>query len=144
MTVAVWFLTRCFIERNPNILNAGDRVLLIGLFLLMLAPSGRALSVDAWLRRRRGRTVGPEWTAPWSVRLFQIQLCLIYLTTGLRKLKGDHWMKGPWREWLHGTWWDGTSIHYVLNDTSLNHWSFVQFPLPLWATAPLTYASAFW
>jgi hypothetical protein len=157
MSVLVWFFTRCFLERNPNIVYGGDSVLLAAVFLLMFTPSGDALSIDAWLKRRRGLLVGPAWVPPWSLRLMQVQLCLIYLSTGLIKLAGDslgstplpewnHWQE--WPQWFHdnfqGTWWDGTSLHYFLNDTTMTRWSFVQFPLPFWITAVMTYFVVSW
>jgi uncharacterized membrane protein YphA (DoxX/SURF4 family) len=137
MSVAVWFLTLCFINRNPNILNGGDDTLQVGLFLLMLSPCGRALSLDAWRQRRRHpQSQDPVLVPAWSVRVLQIQLCVIYLTTGLAKVQGD--------DWFSGTWWDGTSIHYVLNYVTMSRWSYAQLPVPLWITAPMTYISAWW
>jgi hypothetical protein len=136
MSVAVWFLTMCFLNRNYNILNSGDNILQIALFLLMFAPCGQALSLDAG-RRRRARTLPePNLTPAWQVRLFQIQLAVIYCTTGLIKLKGD----GPFQ----GTWWDGTSVHYVLNGMYMTRISYVQLPLPFWITKPMTYACVWW
>jgi hypothetical protein len=153
MSVLVWFLTRCFIERNPAILSDEDTVLQVGLFLMMLTPCGEALSVDAWLKRKRGLLQGPAWVAPWSLRILQIQLCLIYCTTGLIKLQGDAWGQGPfYEEWgdgllpqyLKGTWWDGTSMHYFLNDTVMWRRSFAEYPLPFWITRPMTYMAVTW
>jgi uncharacterized membrane protein YphA (DoxX/SURF4 family) len=145
MNVAVWFLTSCFLNRNPNILNGGDDTLIVGLFLLMLMPSGNALSLDAlrWRRRLAAGLPAPlqldaegrASTPAWGVRVLQIQLCVIYLTTGLAKL-----VLAPG----NGTWWDGTSIHYVLNNVTMSRWSFAQLPVPLWLTAPLTYVSVWW
>ncbi len=135
MSVLVWFLTLCFINRNPNITNGGDDALQVGLFLLMLGPSGYALSVDAWQARRAGKPL-PDVTPPWPVRVLQIQLCMIYLTTGLVKLEGTGF--------LEGTWWDGTSVHYVLNYVTMSRWSYAQLPVPLWITAVLTYTSVWW
>ncbi|MFO0844939.1 MAG: HTTM domain-containing protein [Gemmataceae bacterium] len=133
--VLVWFGTLCWVYRNPNILNGGDDTLQVGLFLLMLSPCGRALSLDALLFRR------PPHVPPWSVRLIQLQLCVVYLTTGFVKLVGE----GVGPHYLpKGTWWDGTSIHYALNYVTMSRWSFAQLPLPLWATAPLTYVSVWW
>jgi len=137
MAVLVWFLTRCFEERNPNILYGGDSVMKAAVFLLMLAPSGKALSIDAWQQRRRGLLQGPVWVPPWSLRLMQIQLCLIYLTAGLAKLQGDDWFSGT-------TWWEGTSIHYFLNDTTMARWSFAQLSIPFWITMSLTYFIVVW
>lgn len=137
MNVGVWFLTLCFINRNSLLLNGGDDTLMCGLFLLMLTPSGKAFSLDSWLRRRRGKQPeGPAFVPGWTVRLLQIQLCLIYLSTGLVKLQGT----GP----LEGTWWDGTSIHYVLNYVTMSRWSFAQLPVPIWLTAIMTYTSVAW
>jgi hypothetical protein len=137
MTFAVWFLTYCFLTRNPNLLNGGDGVLQVGLLWLLFAPSGRALSLDAWWLRRRGKLTGPAYTPPWSLRVLQIQLCTIYLTTGLAKVaRGE--------EPFVGSWWDGTSVHYVINAMTMSRWSYAQLPLPLWMTATLTYLSAWW
>jgi uncharacterized membrane protein YphA (DoxX/SURF4 family) len=137
MAVAVWFLTNCFMNANPRILNGGDMVLQLGVFLLMLMPTGRALSLDAWIRRRFfGGPPGPYYTPAWGVRVLQIQLCMIYCTTGLIKLQGYGIGKG--------TWWDGTTVHYLYNYVWMNRWSYAQLPLPLWVTAPMTFTSVWW
>jgi uncharacterized membrane protein YphA (DoxX/SURF4 family) len=140
-SILVWFLTMCFHNRNRAILNFGDQVLEVGLFLLMLSPSGLALSLDRRRQEKRRRAEGLPPSAPlapaWPVRMLQIQLCMIYLTTGLAKLcLGE--------TWFEGTWWDGTSLHYVLNNLTLTRWSYAQLPLPLWLTMPLTYLSVWW
>jgi hypothetical protein len=142
MNVVVWFLTMCFIYRNPNILNGGDDTLGVAIFLLMLAPTGQAFSLDAWLRRWVGAPRTPVTIPPWSVRVLQIQLCLIYLSTGLIKVKGEWDWEGPFK--FAGTWWDGTSIHHVLNLFSMSRWSFAQLPLPFWVTAIMTYTCVWW
>jgi hypothetical protein len=54
MAVALWLLTQCFLNRNLNLLNSGDSILQIGLFLLMCSPCGQALSLDALLGRGGG------------------------------------------------------------------------------------------
>jgi uncharacterized membrane protein YphA (DoxX/SURF4 family) len=134
--VLVWLGTMAWINRNPNILNGGDDTLQVGIFLLMLSPCGKALSLDAWWRKR-----GSSHVPPWALRLLQIQLAVIYLTTGFVKLVGE----GINRSGIpQGTWWDGTSIHYVLNYVTMSRWSFAQLPLPLWVTAPMTYLSVWW
>ena len=141
-SVLVWLGTMCWITRNPNILNGGDDTLQCGIFLLLLSPCGKALSLDAWLRRRRTGDAGPAWVLPWSIRVLEIQLCLIYLTTGIAKLAGDGKLGAYY--WPMGTWWDGTAIHYVLNYVTMSRWSFAQLPLPYWCTAILTYTSLLW
>jgi hypothetical protein len=41
-------------------------------------------------------------------------------------------------------WWDGTVVHYVLNDVAMSHWSYALFPLPLFVTKLMTWASIIW
>jgi hypothetical protein len=149
MGVVVWFLTMCFLDRNPNVKNGGDDVLSASLFLLMLMPTGRAFSIDAWRRRRKAIAAGlspddPSLIRPtvsaWGVRLLQIQLCILYLTTGLAKLRGGE-LPLPLERVFQGTWWRGTSIHYVMNDLTMARFSYAQLPLPFWMTAIITYTS---
>lgn len=134
--LALWFFTTCFLARNPLNCNAGDDVLQMGIFLLMLSPCGRALSIDAWQRRRRGLDVGPVFVPAWPVRLIQLQLCALYCTTGLVKLKGEGW--------LEGSWWDGTSVHYTFHYLTLNRYSPASFSMPLWVTMAMTYSTVWW
>jgi uncharacterized membrane protein YphA (DoxX/SURF4 family) len=141
MSVAAWLLTYCFLYRNPNITNGGDDIIVGALFMLMFMPSGQALSVDRWLELRRRRLAGlplddicPPLIAPWGVRLLQIQLCAIYFTTGLAKLMGG----------LEGTWWVGSSVHYVLNDVTMARVSFAQMPQEWWIWAGATWTSVWW
>jgi hypothetical protein len=134
VNVLLWFVTLCFINRNLLLRTYADSVLMAGLFLLMFAQSGRAFALDAL---HRPRQTGPPTAEAWPLRLLQIQLCIIYLSTGLAKLGGEE-------EALTGTWWYGTSIHYTLNCTTMSRWSYAQLPLPLWVTAPATYLSLGW
>src|SRR5262249_18258281 len=91
-------------------------------FLLIFLPLGQSWSVNAWLARwwRKAPTSEDKATpyaAPgWGLRLFQIQMVLIFLSTGLVKLGGD--------VWVHGT-----ALYYVsrLDDV------FGRFPVPAWA-----------
>jgi uncharacterized membrane protein YphA (DoxX/SURF4 family) len=140
--VLVWLGTLAWINRNPNILNGGDDTLQVAIFLLLLGPCGKALSLDAWLARRRSGDPAPAYVPAWPVRLIQIQLCLIYLSTGLVKLRGEG--LDPDTGWPMGTWWDGSSIHYVLNYTTMSRWSFADLPVPFWVTRVMTYVSVWW
>ena len=76
---------------------------LLCLFLLFLAlsPSGRRLSLDAWIQRRLGKApeTGPPaelTTALWPLKLTQLLLALAYLSAGVCKLAfgGLTWMNG--------------------------------------------------
>ena len=72
--------------------------LFIALLVLVFAPSGHALSVDALLRRRRGQPVAAEGPmAGWPIRLIQWMFVLIYLSAVLSKLVfegGLDWLNG--------------------------------------------------
>jgi hypothetical protein len=138
----VWLGTLAWINRNPNLLNGGDDTLQVGLFLLLLSPCGKGLSLDAWLARRRTGETGPFYTPAWPVRVLQIQLAVIYFTTGLVKLQGEGRIGANGLP--VGTWWDGTSIHYVLTYVSMSRWSYAQLPVPLWITAPMTFICVWW
>ncbi|MCI0376936.1 MAG: HTTM domain-containing protein, partial [Gemmataceae bacterium] len=144
MNAGVWFLTLCFINRNPVLKNGADDVLMAGLFLLLLSPSGKALSIDAWLARRKlspEQARLPAYTAAWPVRVLQIQLCIIYLTTGLAKLLRVAWDGDGW---FQGTWWDGTAIHYTLSYVTMSRFSYAELPIPYWVTVVATYVSVWW
>jgi hypothetical protein len=60
--------------------------------------------------------------------VLQLQLCVIYLTTGLHKVLGDMWL-------------DGSALFYVLNDVSTTRWSFASLPLPYALTRVMTYGA---
>jgi hypothetical protein len=96
-------------RRNPYVFNSGDLLLRVLAFYLMLAPAGAALSVDRWRRARRGR--GGFWEFParavWPVRLMQVQMSVVYLSTVWAKAGGF-------------TWRDGSAISYALRIRFLN------------------------
>ena len=101
-------------HRNMVILNSADTVMRLGVFCQIFSAAGRALSVDRWLRVRRGvEPPGPPApAAPWAQRLIQIQLAVAYLATVRWKLSGF-------------TWVDGTAVYYATRLTE-----FERFPVP--------------
>jgi hypothetical protein len=107
-------------RRNILVYNAGDELIRILAFYLALAPAGAALSVD---RRRREPERFWEFPAraPWALRLMQIQVSVIYLSSVWEKLHGF-------------TWRNGTAVAYALELHDLH-----RFPLPAfmhtWAPA---------
>ncbi|HEY4216775.1 MAG TPA: HTTM domain-containing protein [Gemmatimonadaceae bacterium] len=68
-------------------------------FLLAVIPADAALSVPAWLSRRRG--LPRQCTVPrWSLWLLRAQVGLIYFFGGVAKINPD-WVHGePMRSWL--------------------------------------------
>jgi hypothetical protein len=80
-----------------------EAVFCIFLMLLAFSPSGRSLSIDAFIRRRRNHLANiPDKvsdrveTAMWPLKLAHVLLALTYFSTGLTKLLygGLTWMNG--------------------------------------------------
>ncbi|MGJ8639490.1 MAG: HTTM domain-containing protein [Opitutaceae bacterium] len=94
----VFVLMTSFQHRNVALMDGEDNLMRIACFLLILMP------LDHWFSFRN--VVDPKHrdkvkTAPiWPLRLFQIQLSLVYISTAILKLQGEDWI-------------DGTAIYYV-------------------------------
>jgi hypothetical protein len=99
-------------RRDPFVFNSGDVLLRTTAFYLMLAPVGAALSVDAWRRHGRAALVDFPSRAPWALRLIQVQLTIVYLSSVWAKVRGQAWN-------------DGTAVSYALRLTDL-----ARFPVP--------------
>ena len=114
--IVVFVLISSFHRRGAYILNAGDAIITVVAVILALSSCGAALSLDQ--RRRTGSFWSAQTQAPWPIRLMQVQLSLIYVTTVVGKLAGNYWADGSaasyaWRtdgrwallsapEWLSG------------------------------------------
>jgi hypothetical protein len=97
LTYLTMFLFR---ERGPFMTFGADLVMnCIGLWLLFL-DSGRAWAIDNLLWRRCEISDDGQ-VEFWPVRAIQIQVALIYLVTGLKKLPTT-----PWQ--------DGSAVYYAL------------------------------
>jgi uncharacterized membrane protein YphA (DoxX/SURF4 family) len=68
--------------------------LVIVLGLLAVAPCGRELSLDAWLRRRRGRPALALSAPAWPLWLLRFECSAIYGASGLSKLLDPDWFGG--------------------------------------------------
>jgi Vitamin K-dependent gamma-carboxylase len=73
--------------------------LVIVLGLLAAAPCGRELSLDAWLRRRRGLPALDPSAPGWPLWLLRFECATIYGASGLSKLLDPDWFGGtvPWQ-----------------------------------------------
>jgi hypothetical protein len=133
-------LANTFYGRLSWLTNGGDSLYRNGLYFLLLSPLGATWSLDRYLwRRLRGLPdPGPVMIAPWSVRLMQIQICIMYFFTGVYKL-GDGFdpdlidEKG-WLAFLlnfgKGDYINGQALYWVLNDVAICRWPYnaVLFP----------------
>jgi hypothetical protein len=68
--------------------------LIIVLGVLAVAPCGRELSVDAWLRRRRGLPPLDPSAPAWPLWLLRFECAAIYAASGLSKLVDPDWFGG--------------------------------------------------
>ncbi len=82
-----------FQRRNSLVFNSGDQLLLNLTFFCVFAPSGVALSIDRFRRMRRHFWEFPE-RAPWALRLMQIQLSVVYVSSVWQKVQGSQWRDG--------------------------------------------------
>lgn len=77
----------------PLAFNAGDGLLRILSFYVLLMPAGSAASMDRWRVDPAGLWSFPR-RPPWALRLAQIQLSVIYLATVWEKAGGVLWRDG--------------------------------------------------
>ncbi len=68
--------------------------LLIVLGVLAVAPCGRELSIDAWLRRRRGRPFQDLSAPGWPLWLLRFECAAVYAASGFSKLVDPDWFGG--------------------------------------------------
>ena len=94
-----WFFLVSLHLRNPTVLQGGDILFRVILFWMMFLPLGQAWSLD----RLFNRVPTPSKKIYFSMATvaYIVQVCLLYLFTGLLKT---------------GTaWHDGTAVYYALN-----------------------------
>ena len=126
-SVIVWACLVSLHHRNVYVLNAGDHLLRTLSFFLMFAPAGRAYSVDRWLAIRRGvESPGVPMIAPWSQRLLQIQVCVMYLDSVAWKLMGTEWI-------------DGTAVYYITHLDEFRRFAVPAFFATLWFSRVATW-----
>jgi hypothetical protein len=98
--LVVFLALMSFTRRNAFALNSGDGLVRIIALYLVLSPAGASLSLDR-LRLARDRFWEFPARAPWALRLIQVQLSVVYLSTVWQKARGT-------------TWNDGTAVSYSL------------------------------
>jgi|688.fasta_scaffold362368_1 hypothetical protein len=103
-----------FSLRNPAVIPSCYSLLLAGAFYLIFSQADKELSID----RFRSKSNRRKWN-PWAQRLFQLQICIIYIQL----------------LWIHlgsSSWQDGSIFYYLTQLSSLAHHSFQLPPEKLW------------
>ena len=125
--IIVLVLLTSFQDRNYAIVDGEDTLFRMFAFYLALCPAGWAFSLDARRRKRRGLDEPPP--IPWGLRLFAIQISVVYLSSAIEKSLGTDWLAG-------------TALYYVSRVDN----AFGKFPLPafafetLWLTKLMTWS----
>ncbi|MFC5063516.1 HTTM domain-containing protein [Actinomycetospora atypica] len=91
--VVVFVAITSFERRNGMVFNGGDGLLRNLALLVALSPAGAALSWDRW-RSAPDRFWESPLHASWALRLIQIQVSVVYLSTVWAKLQGRTWGDG--------------------------------------------------
>jgi len=128
----LFVLLYSLVMRNAIIFDSQDTVIRLLAFCLIWIPSAQCWSLEAVLKTRLSPHPDPlpkgEEVNGWGLRLIQIQIAMVFLSTALVKLSGKEWL-------------DGTALYYVsrLDDF------FGRFPVPAWLfDTPWTVALMTW
>ncbi len=91
-----WLCHYVIMSTIPTFVYGVDIFLHIALFYLMVMPVSKAYSLDVWLGRVSSM---PTWGVTLSVRVLQVHLCLIYVSSGYEKMFSPEWWDGNvlWR-----------------------------------------------
>ena len=98
-----WLVWVSMFGRNPLLYSLADQLQMVLCTLLMVMPSGNGLSLDARVR-------GPRPVPVWCRRLLQLQMAVMYTSTGLLK-DGKTWHD------------DGTALYYSLSNPYNRHFA---------------------
>lgn len=126
-TVIVFVCLASLDQRNLYMTHGGDTFLRVAGFFLMFAPAGAALSIDRFLRVRRGKEgkqIQPK--PPWAQRMIQIELALLYFMSFWGKSLGTPWV-------------NGTALYYVMHLDEIQ-----RFPVPQWLLQPILLKLGTW
>ena len=108
--LGVFFWLVAFQHRNMILFDGEDVLFRLMAFYLVWLPSGAYFGFDA---RKDRRPVRERRFPLWRLRLLQIQMSFIYLSTLGEKIRGTDWL-------------DGSALYYVSRLDDL----FGRFPLP--------------
>ena len=119
VSLVAFVLHLVFLQRNPSIVFGADVIVSFWLFYLIFANAYKQIQwAHYFLHRRKGlisdRAEKGDWLNTMALRFGQIQLCVMYMFSGMEKLKNQ-------------AWWDGTAVWEALAfyDLALVDFSFL-------------------
>lgn len=139
-SLSLWWVTQSWLE-FPAGHNSGDLLVRTAIFLIMLSSlaghSQAVWSLDAWRRGGSGST--PSIPA-WPLRLFQVQLVMMYFFTGLYKVAGVGWFEGDAIYYIfQQTLWRRFDLSWICDPISIGLLTYgtiifelLLFPLLIW------------
>ena len=98
-------------------LHANRAYLVIVLAALAVVPCGRELSIDAWLRDRRGLPALDLRSPAWPLWLLRFEASVVYGASGLSKLVDGDWFGGT------VTWHRMVQVRDQLEASPLPSWA---------------------
>jgi predicted DCC family thiol-disulfide oxidoreductase YuxK len=148
-----------YASRNPVLAYGVDQILASLLLILCVAPVGRALSLDRVRAVRAAKHADlaaalPRYSSPWAgacTRLMQIQMAVLFLYSGIGKIRGDEWWDGDavWQifvthEYYHPLMLQILAHHYWLGNIATYATILIEvaFPFVIWPTRTRPYALA--
>lgn len=138
-SIGAYVVFLSYFHRAPQITSEVEPVVACLLLYLCVGPCGAALSLDAWLRRRRtGSPVAaePSYLATVSLRLIQVHTSLIYFLMFCGQLQGS------------AVWSEGTAVWWLIARpqsclVNLRWLADAPYVVNFWTTAILLFEPAF-
>ena len=104
---------------NPYADRGIDTLCRLILMILVFAPSGGTLSLDAW--RRTGSWIDASARPAWTRKLLILQLVLMYFSAGIMKTGVTWW-----------PWGGSSALYFALQDPAVARWDFFTWRSPIW------------
>ncbi|SHN79074.1 Predicted thiol-disulfide oxidoreductase YuxK, DCC family [Bradyrhizobium erythrophlei] len=150
-----------YVYRNLTLVYGVDWIVSSLLFIMCIAPVGRAMSLDRVRAVRKAKlgnleAVLPPYHSPWAgacIRLMQIQMAVIFFYSAVSKLHADIWLNGDavWimftsDDYYHSTMVSLLASHYWIGNLATYGTVLVEiaFPFLIWqpSTRPYLLAAA--
>lgn len=126
----IWFFCCSLSNREGPFWHQVGLFVRLYSFMLMIGPCGAMYSVDAWLKKLRGKDTEPKLCSSLVQRLLQIQIALVYLRASVGKMFGSEWQ-------------NGTAVYYATHLTNVVRHTVPGFLDNMWFYKVMTYYTVF-